>query len=89
MNSRERFLEIARMGQPEKWYLWPEGSRMRGLEHWKKQGQLNGIETKENILNHFRFDRLGGGSPGTFGIDIGPLPAFEEVVLEEDEQYIV
>ncbi len=88
MNARERFLATCRfepVDRPFRWEtigFWPET-----IERWHGEGLSEDIDEMAAYI-HFNMDlrmpiTLGGfEEPGFF-------PAFEETILEEDEQYVI
>lgn len=52
MNSRQRFLEVVRGGQPDHPPLFPEGLREHVLENWLQQG----LASPESLEERFAYD---------------------------------
>jgi hypothetical protein len=68
MNTRYRFLETIRYGQPDRALLFPEGIRDEVFAAWKRQGW-----SRERILaSPFLYDRFEELEP-----DIDPRPGFD------------
>ena len=78
MTSRERFLETMLFGTPDRIPYRFGGPRQSTLEAWYKQGLPKDIDFYRLLgVDHWE------GLP----ISLGPIPAFEEVVLEETEHH--
>ena len=86
MNSRERFLETARFGKPDRCFWWPEGIGAKG--RWNREGMPE-FKSLTESAKFFGYDYLGGGKVQTFGITMGAMPPFDKSVVEEDDRYLV
>lgn len=79
MDARQRFNETMHFGTPDRvpyreWF-WPQT-----IERWYEEGLPRDVKVED----HFGYDPLDG-----IPIHMGMHPVFEEVVLEETDEYIV
>ncbi len=80
MNARERFLATMTFGVPDRIPYRFGGPRESTLDAWYKQGLTRDLD----FYRWVGYDHWEG-----LPIDLGPVPPFEEVVLEETERYKV
>ncbi|MFQ6134182.1 MAG: uroporphyrinogen decarboxylase family protein [Armatimonadota bacterium] len=74
MTSRQRFLETALFGQPDRIPYYPGGPRQSTYDRWYTEGLPQGKGVGEVLgLDHWE----------GVGVNLGPLPAFEETLLED------
>lgn len=99
MNARERFLETALFGNPDKVPLNLGDVRPATLNRWRKEG----LPKQISVSKFFQFDICGIGfkeiisspseglpwSPSNNAINLGPIPPFEYKIINEDERYRV
>jgi len=99
MNARERFLEVARFGNPDKIPLNLWGARPATLKRWWKEGLPEGMRPHQC----FGFDICSIRSvnitsspsegfewkPSDTLLNLGPIPPFEYRILREDSRYRV
>ncbi|MGB9759861.1 MAG: uroporphyrinogen decarboxylase family protein [Thermoproteota archaeon] len=99
MNARERFLETALFGNPDKVPLNLGDVRPATLKRWINEG----FPEKTSVSKFFSFDVCGVGfrevasspseglpwSPSTNKVNLGPIPPFEYKIIKEDERYRV
>ncbi|MGB9806605.1 MAG: uroporphyrinogen decarboxylase family protein [Thermoproteota archaeon] len=99
MNARERFLETALFGNPDKVPLNLGDVRPATLKRWINEG----FPEKTSVSKFFGFDVCGVGfrevasspseglpwSPSTNKVNLGPIPPFEYKIIKEDERYRV
>jgi len=78
MTSRERFLETMLFGQPDRIPYIFGGPRQSTMEAWYRQGLPRDID-----FGRFVGMEKGMGLP----INLGPVPPFEPVVLEETDRH--
>jgi len=78
MNSRERFLATMLFGTPDRIPYHFGGPRESTFNAWYKQG----LPREINWSKFVGFDHWEG-----LPINLGPVPPFQEVVLEETEQH--
>ena len=88
MTARERFHETARFGQPDRVFLLRPWYWEKTLERWHREG----LPSDVTPIEYFGTDAMEGvpvnlGHIGPVGGIIGLSPAFERVVLEEDDRY--
>lgn len=74
MNSRARFLETMLWGNPDRIPYFFGDPRKSTMEAWYKQGLPRDIDFQKFVS----MDKRSG-----IKVNLGPVPAFEEVVLEE------
>jgi len=97
LTPRERFLEVALFKNPDKIPLWGVGSaRPATLKKWISQGLPENVDLAEYLgVKNCEVgivgiaDYPGEGfewKPDPYKIDIGPRPAFEYRIIEEDER---
>ena len=80
VNDRERFLETMLFGKPDRVTYWPSGPRKSTLDRWHREGLPADVHWTSYLgLDHVE----------DLPIDTGPVPRFEEVVLEERGEYKV
>ena len=85
MTPRERYLACLCFGEPDHFLLRHSYGLMPGtLERWHREGLPVHVD-EEGIWDHFGFVRYSGGLP----VNLGPLPAFEEAILEETAEHVV
>jgi hypothetical protein len=80
MNSRERFLQTMLWGHPDRIPYFFGHPRKSTMDAWYKQGYPRNVSINELT----GMDRQEG-----LGINLGPVPAFEERILEEDGTHII
>jgi uroporphyrinogen decarboxylase len=99
LNLRNRFLEVARFGNPDKVPLSLWGIRPATLRRWWKEGLPPGMDA----ATYFRFDIYGMKTfniaswpsegfpwePSDRLVNLGPIPPFEYRILREDDRYRV
>ncbi len=78
MTSRERFVETMMFGHPDRVPYMFGGPRQSTLEAWYRQG----LSRDTDFGRFVGYDRHEG-----LPINLGPVPAFEHVVLEETERH--
>ena len=78
MNARERFLETMRFGTPDRIPYRFGGPRQSTMEAWYRQGLARDINFSEFV---------GSDREGHLPINLGPVPPFKEVVLEETKYH--
>jgi len=74
MNARERFLETMLFGTPDRIPYHFGGPRQSTLEAWYRQGLPRGTDVTR-LVGYDRWEHL--------GVNLGPVPPFEETVIEE------
>ncbi len=99
MNRRERFLEVALFGKPDRVPLNVGGVRPLTRKAWLEQGLPEDVDVVDHL--GFRECTIGGRgfvtypsegfnwSPSPSAVNIGPLPAFKHRLLESDERHRV
>ena len=80
MNARERFLATMTFGRPDRIPYHFGGPRESTFAAWYKQG----LSRDMDFYRWLGYDHWEG-----LPVNLGPLPAFEEVVLEETARYKV
>ena len=99
MDARERFLEVALFGRPDRIPLAIGDVRPLTRRSWTNQG----LPRNQSVPEHLTFEMCGLRSvnitaypqegrewkPDPKAINIGPVPALTERMLEEDERYRV
>lgn len=96
MNARERFLAIAHFEKPDKVPV-TGGARRATLERWWKEGlprdvsvaDYFGLDTGGEGLTTFIGEGFSGDTVSPNRVNIGPVPPFEEKVLEQSERHRV
>ncbi|RLI36811.1 hypothetical protein DRO55_02745 [Candidatus Bathyarchaeota archaeon] len=97
MNQRERFLEVALFGNPDKIPLNVGDVRPATKRSWVKQGLPEGV----NVIDYLKIRECTLGtrgitsypsegfewSPSQHAVNLGPIPPFEYKILHEDERY--
>jgi uroporphyrinogen decarboxylase len=76
MNYRERYLETARFGNPDRAFLVPQWFWNETILRWQKEGMPADV----HIVHYFGFDRY-----EVVPINLGLVPPFEVETLEVDE----
>jgi len=99
MNSRERFLEVASFGNPDKTPFEVEEVRPATRRAWVRQGLPEGQTVAKYLDAEFCSIRLVNitsfpsegfeWEPNPSAINLGPIPPFEYKVIKEDERYRV
>jgi uroporphyrinogen decarboxylase len=97
MNARERFLEVAQFGKPDRIPLGVGGVRPLTRKAWIKQGLPEGKSVPEYLGFQACTTRSSGiatspsegfdWKPSPSGVNIGPSPPFKYRILEADERY--
>lgn len=96
MNARERFLEVALFGNPDK-VPFDFDIRPATIKRWIKEGLPEG----EDVLRYFSLSECSLRSvnitsypwegfkwePSHNAVNLGPIPPFEYRILREDEKY--
>lgn len=80
MNARERFLETLRFGRPDRVFYQPEWLFNETIARWQKEG----LPADCHPAAFFGFDRV-----DYVPLNMGLVPAFEEVVFEETTDYVI
>jgi len=99
MNSRERFLEVALFGNPDRIPLGVGDVRPATRRRWIKEGLPENVRLVEYLgLKEYTLRSVNVTSypsegfewkPSPSAIDIGPIPPFEYRIIKEDERYRV
>jgi len=99
MNARERFLEVARFGNPDKVPLNVGGARPATLRRWRREGLPEGVSPQEYLglvkcnlrsVNITSYPSEGfKWAPSDTLLNLGPIPPFKYRVIREDERYRV
>jgi uroporphyrinogen decarboxylase len=99
LNARERFLEVALFGNPDRIPFEVQEVRPATRRSWIKQGlpenqtvakYLNAESCSIRCVNITSFPNEGfKWEPNPLAINIGPIPPFEYKILREDERYRV
>ncbi|MBS7610103.1 hypothetical protein KEJ19_06015, partial [Candidatus Bathyarchaeota archaeon] len=99
MSPKERFLETALFGKPDRVPLAVGDIRPLTLERWRREG----LPKEKSVVEYFRLDLCGlkargftsypsqgfPWEPSPSALNLGPLPPFEYRLLWEDERYRV
>ncbi len=97
MNARERFLEVALFGTPDKTPLDVGDVRPATRKAWVTQG----LPDNQTAPEYLSIKNCGLGSvgitsypsegfewkPNSYAINLGPIPPFEYRIIKEDERY--
>ncbi|MEM3694002.1 MAG: uroporphyrinogen decarboxylase family protein [Candidatus Bathyarchaeia archaeon] len=97
MSPKERFLETALFGKPDRVPLAVGDVRPLTLERWRREG----LPQEKSVVEYFRLDLCGlkamgftsypsqgfRWEPSPSALNLGPLPPFEYKLLSEDERY--
>jgi uroporphyrinogen decarboxylase len=99
MNARERFLEVALFGKPDKTPFDVEEVRPATRKAWVKQGlpedqtvaeYLDAENCSIRLVNITSFPSEGfKWEPSPSAINLGPIPPFEYKIIKEDGRYRV
>jgi uroporphyrinogen decarboxylase len=84
MNSRERFLSLMAFAPIDRGFSYELGAWSESLARWHREGMPESVHLNE----YWGFDRFDVEAHLPLLV-VEPLPAFEEAMLEEDEQYII
>jgi len=94
MNARQRFHETMTFGQPDGIFYWCRSGALRQatLHRWFQEGlppELGSSDSKDawqlswrRVRDYLGFDRC-----EDLPVDYGPLPRFDERILQEDDRY--
>ncbi len=99
MNRRERYLEVANFGDPDRIPLAVGGVRPLTREAWLEQG----LPEDRRVPDYLGFEESTLGSVGIAScpgegfewnpsgkrVELGPIPPFEHRILESDDRYRV
>lgn len=78
MNARERYRETLKFGKPDRIFYFPEWRFEETIKRWQREG----MPVDCHFDDFFGFDRY-----ECVPINMGLLPLFEEVVIEETKDY--
>jgi hypothetical protein len=81
MNTKERFLETVHFGNPDRVPNFEPIIRKATMDRWLKEG----LPADVHLTTYFGLDRWQKGCP----VNLMLVPPFDEVILEEDERYIL
>ncbi|NPV08933.1 MAG: hypothetical protein HPY83_13350 [Anaerolineae bacterium] len=94
LNARQRFRQTMTFGDPQGVFFWCRSGALRQatLHRWFQEGlpaELGSSDSKEAWRESWRKvrDYLGFDRSEDLPVDYGPLPRFEERILEQDERY--
>lgn len=83
MTHRERFRQTMRFGSFDRPPLWEYGAWPQTIHHWRQEGMADDLQWP-NHKSHYAIEPR-----AEVGFCVDMIPAFEEVILEEDERYQV
>lgn len=80
MNALERYLACVTFKKVDRVFFHEFSIRRATLEHWYNEGLPRDV----HVEDFFRFDWFWNG----VSIDLGPIPPYDVIVLEETERYV-
>jgi len=83
LTHRERFLKTVRFDNPDRVPLWEFGYLDTTIERWKSEG----LPQAAGLKDFFGLDSVRYFPKDSFFNILGPLPPFNEEILEETEEY--
>lgn len=89
MNPRQRLLEAYHFGHPDKIPLEPGSPRESTLAAWRQQGLPEGAHWREVLWDLLNLPPEPKSPIGELQVDFGPLPNFEEIILEHKDGHLV